>query len=206
MKCFRYFISINGPSVHRGTGRGGGGGEGGCVYSGRRGAKLSQYCCQSVQYAAPVKAYTGWNELEVGRGVGRRYYEQSTLFNSCINFTNVHVCNYCTKIFVIIVNTCVCRRSVDNKALILILILINFNVFQGAIGAMVDQFIIQGDVLDGWLGKRRIKCHFLLSSDPQLLATKMIVYFAKGPLKLKYHKVQKTPESKRCSGILKGRK
>ena len=83
---------------------------------------------------------------------------------------------------------------------------INFNVFQGAIGAMVDQFIIQGDVLDGWLGKRRIKCHFLLSSDPQLLATKMIVYFAKGPLKLKYHKVQKTPESKRSSGILKGRK
>ena len=44
-----------------------------------------------------------------------------TLFNSCINFTNVHLCNYCTKIFVIIVNTCVCRRSVDNKALILIL-------------------------------------------------------------------------------------
>ena len=47
-----------------------------------------------------------------------------TLFNSCINFTNVHICNYCTKIFVIIVNTCVCKRSVDNKALILILILI----------------------------------------------------------------------------------
>ena len=42
-----------------------------------------------------------------------------TLFNSCINFTNVHLCNYCTKIFVIAVNTCVCRRSVDNKALIL---------------------------------------------------------------------------------------
>ena len=42
-----------------------------------------------------------------------------TLFNSCINSTNVHLCNYCTKIFVIIVNTCVCRRSVDNKALIL---------------------------------------------------------------------------------------
>ena len=44
-----------------------------------------------------------------------------TLFNSCINFTNVHLCNYCTKIFVIIVNTCVSRRSrsVDNKALIL---------------------------------------------------------------------------------------
>ena len=41
-----------------------------------------------------------------------------TLFNSCINFTNVHLCNYCTKIF-IIVNACVCRRSVDNKALIL---------------------------------------------------------------------------------------
>ena len=42
-----------------------------------------------------------------------------TLFNSCINFTNVPLCNYCTKIFVIVVNTCVCRRSVDNKALIL---------------------------------------------------------------------------------------
>ena len=25
-----------------------------------------------------------------------------TLFNSCINFTNVHLCNYCTKIFVIL--------------------------------------------------------------------------------------------------------
>ena len=30
-----------------------------------------------------------------------------TLFNSCINFTNVHLCNYCTKIFVMVVNTCV---------------------------------------------------------------------------------------------------
>ena len=29
----------------------------------------------------------------------------STLFNSCINFTNVHLCDYCTKIFVIVVNT-----------------------------------------------------------------------------------------------------
>ena len=42
-----------------------------------------------------------------------------TLFNSCINPRNVHHCNYCTKIFVIVVNTCVGRRSVDNKALIL---------------------------------------------------------------------------------------
>ena len=43
-----------------------------------------------------------------------------TLFNnSCINSTNVHLCNYCTKISLIVVNTCVCRRSVDNKALIL---------------------------------------------------------------------------------------
>ena len=42
-----------------------------------------------------------------------------TLFNSCINFTNVHLCNYCTEIFVIVVNTRVCRRSVDNKALML---------------------------------------------------------------------------------------
>ena len=30
-----------------------------------------------------------------------------------------HLCNYCTKIFVIVVNTCVCIRSVDNKAAIL---------------------------------------------------------------------------------------
>ena len=39
-----------------------------------------------------------------------------TLFKSCIN---LHLCNYCTKIFVIVANTCVCRRSVDNKALTL---------------------------------------------------------------------------------------
>ena len=39
--------------------------------------------------------------------------------SSCINSTNVHLCNYCTKIFVIVVNTCVCRRSVDNKVAIL---------------------------------------------------------------------------------------
>ena len=50
-----------------------------------------------------------------------------TLFNSCINFTNVHLCNYCTKIFVIVVNTCVCRRSVDNKALIYVSIYDNFD-------------------------------------------------------------------------------
>ena len=41
-----------------------------------------------------------------------------TLFNSRINFANIHLCNYCTKIFVIVVNTCVYKRSVDNKALI----------------------------------------------------------------------------------------
>ena len=41
-----------------------------------------------------------------------------TLFNSRINFANIHFCNYCTKIFVIVVNTCVKRRSVDNKVLI----------------------------------------------------------------------------------------
>ena len=38
---------------------------------------------------------------------------------SCINSTNVHLCNYCSKTFVIVLNTCVCRRSVDNKAVIL---------------------------------------------------------------------------------------
>ena len=31
---------------------------------------------------------------------------------------------------------------------------INVSVFQGAIGAMVDQFITLGDVLDGWLGNK----------------------------------------------------
>ena len=41
-----------------------------------------------------------------------------TLFNSHINFANIHFCNYCTKIFVIVVNTCTYRRSVDNKVLI----------------------------------------------------------------------------------------
>ena len=30
--------------------------------------------------------------------------------SSSINSTNVHLCNFCTKIFVIVVNTCVCRR------------------------------------------------------------------------------------------------
>ena len=39
--------------------------------------------------------------------------------NSLINSTNVHNCNNCTKISVIVVNTYVCRRSVDNKAVIL---------------------------------------------------------------------------------------
>ena len=41
-----------------------------------------------------------------------------TLFNSRINFANIHLCNHCMKIFVIVVNTCVYRRSVDNKAFI----------------------------------------------------------------------------------------
>ena len=42
-----------------------------------------------------------------------------TLFNSRKNFANIHLCNYWTKIFVIVVNTCVYRRSaVDNRALI----------------------------------------------------------------------------------------
>ena len=39
--------------------------------------------------------------------------------SNCMNSANVHLCDYCTKIFVIVVNTCVCRRSVDNKAAIL---------------------------------------------------------------------------------------
>ena len=57
-----------------------------------------------------------------------------TLFNSCINFTNVDVCNYCTKIFVIVVNTCVCGRSVDNKALILSYPILSYPIlFAGAV-------------------------------------------------------------------------
>ena len=52
-----------------------------------------------------------------------------TLFNSCINFANVHLCNYCTKIFVINVNTRVCRRSVNNKALILSYPTNNYKIF-----------------------------------------------------------------------------
>ena len=39
--------------------------------------------------------------------------------SNCINSTNVHLYNYCTKIFIIVVKTCGCRRSVDNKAAIL---------------------------------------------------------------------------------------
>ena len=49
--------------------------------------------------------------------------------SSCINFTNVHLCNYCTKIFVIVVNACVCRRSVDNKAAILSYPILSFDNF-----------------------------------------------------------------------------
>ena len=48
--------------------------------------------------------------------------EKDTLnitLSSCINSTNVHLRNYCTKIFVVVVNKCVCRRSVNNKAAIL---------------------------------------------------------------------------------------
>ena len=48
-----------------------------------------------------------------------RFRERDRHVKICINSTNVHLCNYCTKIFVIVVNTCVCRRSVDNKAAIL---------------------------------------------------------------------------------------
>ena len=37
--------------------------------------------------------------------------------SSCINSTNVHLCIFCTKMFVIVVNTCVGAN--DNKAAIL---------------------------------------------------------------------------------------
>ena len=45
-------------------------------------------------------------------------HKMSKLFSSRFIFT-IYFTNDCTKIFVIIVNTCVSRRSVDNKALIL---------------------------------------------------------------------------------------
>lgn len=131
IKCFRYFISINGPSVHRGTG-GGGGVKRGVRLLWKEGREALSILLSVRSVRCALKALH-W--VERVRGWER-----------------------------------------DGEAL---LRTINFNVFQGAIGAMVDQFIIQGDVLDGWLGKRRIKWHFLLSSDPQLLATKMIVSFAK---------------------------
>ena len=57
-----------------------------------------------------------------------------TLFNSRINFENIHLCNYCTKIFVIIVNTCVYRRSVDNKALSIYLSIYQCNAGGGGGG------------------------------------------------------------------------
>ena len=57
-----------------------------------------------------------------------------TLFNSCINSTNVHHCNYCTKIFVIVVSTCVCRRSGDYKALILSYPILSFQTSPGRRG------------------------------------------------------------------------
>ena len=142
MKCFRYFISINGPSVHRGTG---GGVKRGVrlLWKEGRDALSILLSVRSVRCALKglywVERVRGWE-----RG---------------------------------------------GEAL---LRTINFNIFQSAIGAIVDQLIIQGDVLDGWLGKRRIKCHFLLSSDPQLLATKMIVYFAKIEAKISQYKNHRT--------------
>ena len=60
-----------------------------------------------------------------------------TLFNSCINFTNVHLCNYCTKIFVIVVNTRVCRRSVDNKAAILSYPILSSCLATSALSALI---------------------------------------------------------------------
>ena len=117
MKCFRYFISVNGLSVQRGTG--GGGGVRLLWKEGRE--ALSILLSVRLVRCAPLKGYIGWSELEVGRGG----WGWGALLST-----------------------------------------INFSVFQGAIGAMVDQFIILVDVPDGWMGKRRIKCHFLLSSDP----------------------------------------
>ena len=57
-----------------------------------------------------------------------------TLFNSRINFANIHLCNYCTKIFVILINTCVYRRSVDNKALIYLCIYLSIGKMSACMG------------------------------------------------------------------------
>ena len=52
--------------------------------------------------------------------------------SNCINSTNVHLCNYCTKIFVKVVNTCVCRCSVDNKAVILSYPILSYSILRTA--------------------------------------------------------------------------
>ena len=78
---------------------------------------LSPTSCNLVQ-SKERKRKTLWLNMYVIASAKEIDALNITLF-SCINSTNVHLCNYCTKIFVIVVNTCVCRRSVDNKAVIL---------------------------------------------------------------------------------------
>lgn len=47
---------------------------------------------------------------------------------------------------------------------------INGSVFQGAIGAMVDQFITLGDVLDGWLGNKANQMPFSFKLRPSAVS------------------------------------
>ena len=66
MKCFRYFISVNGLSVQRGTGGVRGGGVRLLWKEGRE--ALSRLLSVRLVRCAPLKGYIGWSELEFGRG------------------------------------------------------------------------------------------------------------------------------------------
>ena len=83
------------------------------VWEGAKGDGISMKQGKKTQKIVAKYVYDRFREKEI------EALNRTLLNNRCINSTNVHLCNYCTKIFVIVVNTCVCRRSVDNKALIL---------------------------------------------------------------------------------------
>ena len=79
MKCFRYFISVNGLSVQRGTGGVGGGGA--FTLEGGEGSSLNTV----VSPFSTLRALKGLDWLEwvrgwergVAGGAGERYYQQS---------------------------------------------------------------------------------------------------------------------------------
>ena len=82
--------------------------------------KFSRYSCVTLTIQVSKTWMDGWMTwILVSKYVCKEKDALNINLSNCINSTNVHLCNYCTKIFVIVVNTCVCRRSVDNKAAIL---------------------------------------------------------------------------------------